>query len=130
VTQLFSRHYQPRLVRCRVTGAGGAPGGSGGASPLTLLDVNAKRSQDGKTLVLQAVNPTGRPVPAEIRLSGYGPSKNEAQVTELSGALAAKNTAARPAAVVPQERRWPHGLKDGKASYTFPPCSVTVIKWE
>jgi hypothetical protein len=118
VTQLFSRHYQPRLVQCQVTGEGG------------VLDVNAKLSQDGKTLVLQAVNPTDRAVPAEIRLSGYHPRKDEAQVTELSGTPAAKNTAARPRAVVPQDRRWPHGLKDGKASYSFPPRSVTVIKWE
>jgi hypothetical protein len=118
VTQLFSRHYQPRLVQCRVTGA------------KDVLDVSAKLSKDGKTLVLQAVNPTDRSVPAEIRLSGYEPGKNEAVVSELSGPLLARNTAARPRAVVPQEQRWAHGLKAGKASYSFGPRSVTVIRWE
>jgi hypothetical protein len=118
LTQMFSRHYQPRLVECRVTGAGDA------------LDVNAKLSKDGKTLVLQAVNPTGRSVPAEIRLSGYEPKKNEAQVTELAGALAAKNSPARSRAVAPQDRHWPHGLKDSKATYSFPPFSITIIEWQ
>jgi hypothetical protein len=118
VTQLFSRSYQPRLVESRVTGAENA------------LDVTVKRSEDGKKLVLQAVNPTDRPVPAEIRLSGYQPGRDEARVTELSGDLAARNTAVQPKAIVPQDRRWTHGLKDGKASYSFPPRSVTVIEWE
>jgi alpha-L-arabinofuranosidase len=118
VTQLFSRHYQPRLVETRVTGVEGA------------LDVNAKLSADGKKLVLQAVNPTDQPVPAEIRLSGYAPGKDEARVTELSGELAARNSAAQPRAVLPQERRWTHGLKEGKARCSFPPRSVTIIEWE
>jgi hypothetical protein len=118
VTQLFARHYQPQLVPCRVTGAGDA------------LDVNAKLSKDGKTLVLQVVNPTDRSVPAEIRLSGYDPKKNEAQVAELSGSLPAKNSADRPRSVVPQDRRWVHALKDGKATYSFPPYSVTIIQWQ
>jgi alpha-L-arabinofuranosidase len=118
VTQLYSRHYQPRLARCTVTGVGDA------------LDVNAKLSPDGKTLVLQAVNPTDRPVPAEIRLSGHAPRKNEARVTELSGELAATNSVGQPRAVVPKDRQWSHGLQNGGTSYTFPPHSVTVISWE
>jgi hypothetical protein len=118
VTQLLSRRYQPRLVESHVTGADGA------------LDVTAKLSEDGKKLVLQAVNPTDRAVSAEVRLSGYAPVKDQARVTELSGELAARNSADRPRAVVPQERKWSHGLKDGKATCSFPPRSVTVIEWE
>jgi alpha-L-arabinofuranosidase len=94
------------------------------------LDVNAKLSKDGKALVLQAVNPTDRSVPAEIRLSGYKPAKTEAQVTELSGALEAANSAAQPRAVEPRDRKWTHGLKDGIVSYSFPPRSVTIIQWD
>jgi alpha-N-arabinofuranosidase len=115
---MYSRHHQPRLARCTVTGAGDA------------LDVSATLSRDGRTLVLQAVNPTDRAVPAEVRLSGYAPGKTEARVTELSGELEATNSAARPGAVVPRDRQWSHGLKDGRASYSFPPRSVTVITWE
>jgi hypothetical protein len=51
-------------------------------------------------------------------------------VIELSGPLAATNTASQPKAVVPQERGWSHKLRDGKAAYSFPPRSITVIRWE
>lgn len=115
VTQLLACSYQPHLVPCRVSGAGAA------------LAVTAKRSEDDKTLVLQAVNPTDQPVPTAIQLAGYTPQKSDAQVTELTGALTARNTAAQPASITPQRRPWPHGLKDGKTSYTFPPHSITII---
>jgi hypothetical protein len=118
VTQMYSRHHQPQVVHCKVTGV------------KDTLDVNAKLSKDGKTLVLQAVNPTDRPVPAEIRLSGYSPTKADAQVTELSAALDATNSAAQPDAVVPHDRRWTHGMKNGMSSYSFPPHSVTIITCE
>jgi hypothetical protein len=117
VTQLFSRHYQPQAVPCRLTGT-------------DAIDVTVKLSKDGKTLVLHVVNPTDRAVPAEIALSGYAPTKKEARVVELAGPLTATNTAVRPKAVVPQERRWEHDQKGGKAVYEFPPHSVTVITWE
>lgn len=115
VTQMFSRHYLPQLVQCQVTPAG------------DTLDVNAKRTEDGKTLVLQAVNPTDKPVPAQIHLAGCVLKKPTASVTELSGPLEARNTAAQPNAIVPQSRQWPHALKDGNTRYTFPPNSVTVL---
>ncbi len=116
VTQMFSRNYVPRLVKCDVTGG--------------KLDVVAKRSNDGKTLVLQAVNPTDRPIPAQIRLAGFTPSKRVAQVTELSGPPDAVNTADRPRAIVPQARPWDHATERGGTRYTFPPYSVTVLRLE
>jgi hypothetical protein len=118
VTQLFSRNYLPQLVECQVTGG------------KDTLDVNATLSKDGRTLVLKAVNPTDRAVSAEIHLAGYVPEKKTARVAELSGPLDARNTAAHPRAIVPQERDWQHGVEDGKASYSFPPRSITIIKWE
>jgi hypothetical protein len=118
VTQMFSRNYLPKLVPCQVSGAD------------DRLDVNAKRSDDGRTLVIQAVNPSDQAVPAEIHLVGFVPGKKAAQVTELSGPLTAKNKAAQPKAVVPQDRQWQHRLRDGRAAYAFPPHSITIIKWE
>jgi hypothetical protein len=118
VTQMFSRNYLPKSVPCHVSGAD------------DRLDVNAKRSEDGRTLIVQAVNPSDQAVPAEIHLVGFVPGKKAAQVTELSGPLTAKNTAARPRAVVPQDRQWQHGLKDGRATCSFAPRSITIIKWE
>jgi hypothetical protein len=118
VTRMFSRNYQPQLVKCRVE------------APADTLDVNAKRSDNGKVLVLQAVNPSDKPVASRISVTGFVPRKSTGQVSELSGPLAAKNTAAQPSAIVPQSRPWTHGLKDGVTSYTFPPHSVTVLRFE
>jgi alpha-L-arabinofuranosidase len=118
VTQMYSRNYLPNLLQCGVTGA------------KDTLDVSAKRSDDGRTLVLQVVNPTGKAIPTPIHLAGFVPKESVAQITELSGALDARNTAAHPRAIVPQSRPWKHALKNGDTSYTFPPYSVTVLRWE
>ena len=101
--------------QCQVTGAEGK------------LDVNAKRSDDGKTLVLQVVNSGEKAVAAQIHLAGFVPGKPAAQVSELSGPLEAVNTADKPRTVTPQQSAWKHGIKDGQTSRTFPPHSFTVI---
>jgi hypothetical protein len=118
VTQMMSRNYLPRLVKCEVAGAKGG------------LDAVAKRSDDGKTLVLQVVNPTDRAIPAQIHLAGFVPQKRVAQVTELAGPPGAVNTVAQPRAIVPRSRPWPHAADGGNARYTFPPYSFTVLRWE
>ena len=118
VTQMYSRNYLPRLVQCQVT------------APENTLDVNAKRSHDGRTLTLQAVNPTDKTVSAQIHLAGFVPTRPVVHVSELSGPLGAVNTAARSDIIVPKEREWKHAIKDGTTSYTFPPYSVTVLRWE
>ena len=51
-------------------------------------------------------------------------------MTELSGPLDAVNTADKPDAFVPKPSPWPHGIKDGRTSYTFPPHSFTVMRFE
>jgi hypothetical protein len=116
VTQMFSRNYQPLLVSCQA------------AAPPDTLDVNAKRSEDGRTLVLQAVNPTDQALEARIHLTGFAPRKPAAQVTELSGPLEAVNTAAQTNAIVPVSRAWRHRLNHGETRYTFPPYSITVLR--
>jgi hypothetical protein len=118
VTQMYSRNYLPRLVPCQVSVAESA------------LDVCATRSDDGKTLVVRAVNPTGKSLAARLQLAGFVPAKPVAQVTELAGPLEAANTATKPTAIAPQQREWKHAIKHGIASYTFPPYSVTVLRWE
>jgi alpha-L-arabinofuranosidase len=115
---MFSRNYLPLAVKCGLTGAE------------TKLDVSAKRSEDGKALVLQAVNPTGEPVTAQLRLAGFIARRPAAQVTTLSGPLAGNNTAGQPANILPQHCQWQHGLKDGKSRYTFAPYSVSVLRFE
>jgi hypothetical protein len=118
VTQMFSRNYLPKLVHCQVTGARDA------------LDATAKCSPDGRTLVLQVVNLTGKAIPTRIHLAGFVPQKAIAHITELSGGLDVRNTAARPSAVVPQARPWKYAFQKGETRYTFPAYSVTVLRWE
>jgi len=117
VTQMFSNNYQPTLVKCEVAGAA------------NKLDANAKRSDDGKTLVLQVVNTDDAAVTAQIHIAGFAPGKPEVQVTELSGPLDAVNTADRSDAIIPRQSTWNHPLKDGDASHTFPPHSFTVLRF-
>jgi alpha-L-arabinofuranosidase len=118
VTRMFSRNYLPQLVKCEATSVG------------RPLDVDAKRSADGKTLVLQVVNPGDRSVTARIHLKGFVPGNPQAQVTELSGPMEAANTAEHMNSVVPHQSNWTHGLKDGTTSYAFPPRSFTIIRFE
>ncbi|MCX7049461.1 MAG: hypothetical protein NTX50_28745 [Candidatus Sumerlaeota bacterium] len=118
VTQMFSHSYQPQLVKCDVTGAE------------NKLDANATRSDDGKTLVLQVVNPSDKAISTRISLAGFAFAKTSAQVTELSGPLGAMNTAKKTDAIVPKQSAWTHGIKEGTASHIFPPFSFTVMRFE
>jgi hypothetical protein len=118
VTQMLSCNYLPKLVRCEVAGAEGK------------LDANAKLSDDGRTLLLQIVNPGDEAVTAQIHIAGFVPAKPAAQVTELSGPLDAANSAGKPGAIVPRQSEWKHGLKEGTANRPFPPHSFTVIRFE
>jgi hypothetical protein len=118
VTQILSRNYLPRLIEARVTGEKNA------------LDVTATRSENGRILVLHVVNPTEKAESAQIHLAGFVPRQAVAQVTELAAPLRAVNTSAQPNIVETHSREWQHEIKDGKASYTLPPCSITVIRFE
>ena len=118
VTQMISGNYQPKLVKCELAGG------------KSKLDVNAKLSDDGKTLVLQVVNPEDTAITAGIRISGFLPGKPEAQVTELSGPLDAANLADKPDTIVPRQNAWTHQIKDGSTGRTFPPHSFTVLRFE
>jgi alpha-L-arabinofuranosidase len=118
VTQMLFRNYLPQLVKCEVTGAEGK------------LDANAKRSDDGKTLVLQVVNSSEKALAAQIRLMGFVPSNPLAQVSELSGPLEGVNTGDKPRAIVPQQFTWKHGFKNGQMSCLFAPHSFTLVRFD
>jgi hypothetical protein len=115
VTQMFSRNYQPMVVKCTVQGK---------------LDATAKHSEDGATLVLQVVNVGDAAITATFDIAGFTPGKAAAQVTQLEGPLDGVNTAATPNAIVPRQSEWKHGLMNGRTSYTFPARSFTIIRWQ
>jgi alpha-L-arabinofuranosidase len=116
---MASRNYQPLLVKSAVTGAAAAN-----------LDVSAKRSEDGKTLVLQIVNTNERAVTASLTLNGFTPRKATARVEELAGPLDARNTAAAPERIRPALSDWKHNAGSGHASRAFPAHSFTVVRFE
>ena len=116
VMQMLSQNYQPQVVQCDVAGAG------------DRLDATAKLAEDDAFLVLQVVNITDQPITARLQITGFKPAA-EAQLTQLSGPLDAVNTAENRDAVVPQQSRWKHGMKDGRGTCTFPAYSFTVINW-
>jgi len=118
VTQMLSRHYQPQLVQCDVTGADSG------------FDAVATRSEDGQSLVLQVVNTMDKEVAANIQLAGFVPRQPVAQVLELSGSLEVANTAAEPKKIAPQPSEWQHGIKDAQTTRVFPPNSFTVLRFE
>jgi len=118
VTRMLSRNYQPVVVGTEVRGADGK------------LDVTAKRSEDGRTLVLQVVNVGGQPAAAAITLGGFTPRKPAAWAEELCGPLEAVNTAQEPNRLRPRESEWKHGCENGVVRRTFPPYSFTVLRFE
>jgi hypothetical protein len=118
VTRMISRNYQPLLVKSEVSGNS------------RNLDVIAKRSEDGRTLVMQVVNVGDQPQKAAFQLEGFTPSKPTARVEELCGSLQACNTALWPGRIISRETRWNHGCVNGNTSYLFPPQSFTVIVFE
>jgi hypothetical protein len=118
VAQMHSRWRLPQCVSAETK------------SPGSSLDVTATRSEDGRLLQLQVVNLEGKPLKAELHLQGFSPSKETAKVVTLCGPLGEVNTPEEPDRVVPRTSEWRHSLSDGKASYTFPPYSFTIVRFE
>ena len=117
VIQMQARTNLQQLVRCDV-------------GKESHLDVTATRSGDGKTLVLQVVNP-GDVESAAISFSGFTPRKSYAHVTCLTATLsAAANTVESPEAVSPRESDFDYRLNDRKIVYRFPAQSFTIIRFE
>jgi hypothetical protein len=116
--RMVRRDAQPLLVACEVRG------------PAGTLAANAKRSEDGKSLVVQVVNwgPDSRPV--GIELQGFTPTGPSARVEQLAGPLDASNTAEDPDRIKPARSEWRHGMDRGRATFTFAPRSFTVLRFE
>lgn len=114
VARMFADAYQPLPLPVKSSGGGS-------------LDVCAKRSKDGKTLVVQVVNPGEREETAELELKGFRPTRPNADVEELTGPLHVTNLAAAPNQIEPKRSEWPHSIRNGVMRRTIPPYSVTVM---
>jgi hypothetical protein len=116
--QMHSRWRLPECIRADAK------------SPRDALDVTAVRATNGRTVQLQVVNLEGRAMPTELQLQGFTPANPTAKVVTLSGAPNDVNTPEEPEKIAPRESQWRHELKDGKASYSFPPYSFTILRFE
>jgi len=119
VMQMISRSYEPRGLEANISKTDGK------------LDVTASAREDRRSVVLRVVNLEAVPRTCEIQLDGFTASKPQAQVEELAAALDATNTAAAPERVKPRSFTWKHDFAAQKAAtYTFPPGSFTVLRFE
>jgi alpha-L-arabinofuranosidase len=118
VTRMISKNYQPLLVGSEVHADGGE------------LDVTAKRSRDGKTLVLQVASIHDQVVNSTIQFNGFSPRAPSAKVEVLAGASGDRNSADNPSKITPRSFRWRHEIKSGSMRFEFPPRSFTVIRFD
>jgi alpha-L-arabinofuranosidase len=118
VTRMVSANYLPLCVKTEVESLG------------NTLDVAALRSDDGKTLVLQAVNTGNIPLSTHIAIEGFTPRNPAATVTVLTGDWDGINTPARPDRIKPGESVWRHGFKAGAPTCSFPPRSFTILRFD
>jgi hypothetical protein len=118
VTQMLSHSFQPVNLSAKVENSG------------DKLKATAQESDNRKVLVLRVVQTGAEPLSARITLNGFVPEKSVAHVEELAGLPDAVNTAADPERIKPRSFDWRHALTTGGATYTFPPYSFTVIRFE
>lgn len=116
VTRMMSQHFQPLVVQSEVQNSGDG------------FDVTAKRSEDGKQLVLQVVNVSDESRTASIALTGFNPTARLAKVEVLPASLDAANTATATTHVTPRLMDWEHELARGRSRHQFLPHSFTVIQ--
>ena len=116
VTRMISHHDKLLLVETDVQSSG------------NLLQASAKRSEDGKSLVLNVVNLSEKVAPTSIILRGFSPARPMADLEELSASLSAKNSAEMTDQIHTIRRDWRPAFKNGETEYDFRPYSFTVIR--
>lgn len=91
------------------------------------IDVSATLSEDGKQLILHIVNPTEKPMPANIKLNGFEKRKAETSMVQLAGHLKDVNTPAQPKLISPKSTgiSWTGDI----INYTLPAASYTIIRF-
>jgi hypothetical protein len=118
VTQMISRNALPLRVQADFK------------SPGNALDVTARMSEDARTLTLQVVNLDAQRLKTRIRLLRFTPGNPVARVTRIAGEIDDVNTPDDPENIVPWERSWRYAIENGESTYTFPPYSFTVLRFD
>jgi alpha-L-arabinofuranosidase len=98
----------------------------------SLPDCSATLSSDGKAVVLLAVNDHREPIARHLDFSSFGRNGQEIEALTLAdtrhaGEPDVTNSFADPERVVP--RRTTFAAQSPRFEYTFPPLSLTVLRW-
>ncbi|MCL5743989.1 MAG: hypothetical protein M1541_08690, partial [Acidobacteria bacterium] len=115
VDQLVTETWAPRMVASTV------------ADPGNRLDVVGRLSEDGRRLVIYAVNDGAEATDAAIHVDGFTPRSGKVAVAEISGDPKAENTPEEPAKIAP--RRSAAKYAPGMV-HRFPQHSYTVLQFE
>lgn len=119
VTRMIHDSYEPTTLDVKLS------------KPVSTLDVTAAKSDDSHTLVLRVVNLADKPISAGLHLGNFAPTTPIVRVEALAGDLDVVNTAGNPSRIIPRRFEWRHEMKGGPgASYTFPPHSFTVLRFD
>jgi hypothetical protein len=118
VTQMISRNALPLCVHADFK------------SSNNDLDVTAHMNEHATTLTLQVVNLDAQRLETRIHLVSFTPKNPVARVTQIAGEIDDVNTPDDPEKIVPWERRWRYAIENGEVTYTFPPCSFSVLRFE
>ena len=120
VTQMISTHYQPQRLEATVR------------CPDQTLDVTAKRSEDGRIVVLSVVNIASQPVETRDRIRRPCPAGGRSERHDADRRLwrkSTRRTSRRESC--PRKRSCPPRMTtDGQFPYTFPANSFTILEWK
>lgn len=86
----------------------------------------ATLDKESNTLILKVVNTTRHEEKTELDLQGIS-VKNTAEIIQLAGDPAVRNTYSKPDAVVPETKEISFSIS-GPRVYNFPPNSITIMK--
>lgn len=116
ITKMAASNYQPLVLE------------SGLSKELKDLDFTVLGSEDGKTVVIKAVNYGNNQYTVEALLNNFDADSTVGFVECYQGSISESNTAENPENIVPAETvMLKDPVKNGGMAYTFSPYSYTVI---
>jgi alpha-L-arabinofuranosidase len=94
------------------------------------INALARKSDDGKTLILTVVNLNSNPVTARLRFDGFDLAGVHTVTAETLSAssLADLNTAEKPDKIVPVIERRPLEFQSSTSPWTFPGFSFSLLR--
>jgi alpha-L-arabinofuranosidase len=118
VDQMISRHGAPLVLECEYSSRG------------NHINALARKSDDGKTLILTVVNLNSNPVTARLRFDGFDLAGVHTVTAETLSAssLADLNTAEKPDKIVPVIERRPLEFQSSTSPWTFPGFSFSLLR--